>query len=121
MKIVYNKNDNASGQPANEKETRFSRLIGLLDSKDRNLDPGKRKRKWMYILAGLFFLYLASFLVPAPELSHKSLEPVHAATSKEAVSSGNPDSQKSLTFEMPVDSFENILKNQLHEKLPEKK
>jgi hypothetical protein len=121
MKIVYNKNDNASGQSANENETRFSSLIGRLDSKDRNLDPGKRKRKWMYILAGLFFLYLASFLVPTPELSHQPLEPVHPAVSKDAVPSGNPDSQKSMTFEMPVDSFETLLKKQLHEKFPEKK
>jgi hypothetical protein len=121
MKIVYNKNDNTHGQPANDKETRFSRLIGRLDSKDRNLDPGKRKRKWMYILAGLFFLYLASFLVPTPELSHQSLEPVNPAASKDDVSSGNPDSRKSLTFEMPVDSFETLLKKQINEKLPEKK
>ena len=99
---------------------RFSRLIKNLDTQDKSLDSEKRKRKWVYILAGLFFLYLTSFLIPTPDLTHKSLEPVKAATPKDAEISG-PDSQKSLTFEMPVDSFENILKKSIHEKLPEKK
>ena len=120
MKIIYNKKDKEPGQPGEKGENRFTRLIKNLDTQDRGLNIEKRKRKWIYILAGLFFLYLASFLVPAPELSHQSLEPVKAATPKDAEISG-PDSQKSLTFEMPVDSFENILKKQLHEKLPEKK
>ena len=107
-------------QSGEKGENRFTCLIKNLDTQDRGLDPKKRIRKWVYILAGLFFLYLASFLIPTPELTHKSLEPVKAATPKDAEIS-DPDSQKSLTFEMPVDSFENILKKQLHEKLPEKK
>jgi hypothetical protein len=120
MKIIYNKKDKEPDQSEEKGENRFSCLIKNLDTQDRGLDTEKRKRKWIYILAGLFFLYLASFLVPIPELSHQSLEPVNAAAPKEADISG-PDSQKSLTFEMPVDSFENILKKSIHEKLPEKK
>jgi len=120
MKIIYNKKDSGTDQSGEKGENRFSRLIKNLDTQDRGMDPEKRKRKWMYILAGFFFLYLASFLVPTPELSHQTLEPVSATHPKDADISGT-DSQKSLTFEMPVDSFENILKKQIHEKLPEKK
>jgi hypothetical protein len=120
MKIIYNKKDNGTDQSGEKRENRFSCMIKNLDTQDRGLDPEKRRRKWIYILAGLFFLYLASFLIPMPELPHQSLEPVNAATPKDAEIS-DPDSQKSLTFEMPVDSFENILKNSIHEKLPEKK
>jgi hypothetical protein len=121
MEIIYNKKDQVAGQPTKEKETRFSRLVVRLDSKDRTLDPGKRKRKWMYILGALFFLYLASFLIPTPELSHRSLDPKEATGATNTDSAQNSPKQKSMTFEMPVDSFETLLKNRINEKLPEKK
>ena len=122
MKIIYNKNDKAPDQPIEEKETRFSRLISRLDQKDQVLDPEKRKRKWMVILAGIFVLYLLSFLGPSPKLMHRPLATEDKATTKGSVLSGNsPNAQKSPTFEMPVDSFENILKKNIDEKLSKKK
>ncbi len=121
MKIIYNKKDKEPDQTGENRESRFSRLIKNLDSRDEGLNSVKRKRKWMDILAGLFFLYLVSFLIPGPELAHRSLDPENAPTPKDSVSSGNPANPKSLTFEIPVDSFENILKKSIHEKLPEKK
>ena len=121
MDRVEDKHNKPQDQSKGKDENRFSRLIKRLDTQDKALGPEKRKRKWMYILAGLFLLYLVSFLLPAPDLSHQSLKPENAATPKDTLSASRPDAQKFLTFEMPVDSFENILKKQLHEKLPEKK
>jgi hypothetical protein len=122
MKIIYNKNDKVPDQPIEEKETRFSRLINQLDLKDQGLDPEKRKRKWMVILAGIFVLYLLSFLVPSPKLLHHSLNAENKPIANDSVSKGNTsNAQKSLTFEMPVDSFENILKKNIDEKLSKKK
>jgi hypothetical protein len=64
-------------------------------------------------------MYLLSFVIfPKPVIIHESIQPV---------SEGNPDpnkvlkSHKPLSFEMPVDSFENELKKQIHESIPEKK
>ena len=98
---------------------RFHQWIDRMDQKDKKLDPAKRKQKWTIILCISFLMYLLSFLVfPKPVLTHESIHPV---------SEGNPDpnkalkSKKSLSFEMPVDSFENELKQEIHEKLPEKK
>lgn len=122
MKIIYNKKDQNPDQTTEEEGTRLSRLIKRFDLKDQSLDPEKRRRKWMYILALLFVLYLASFLVPSPKLSHRSLATEDKATTKDPVLPGNsPKSHKSLTYEMPVDSFENILKKNIDEKLSKKK
>lgn len=113
---------NTNDEPKTENPGRFVRMIKKLDLKDQSLDPEKRKRKWMYILAGIFVLYLLSFLIPSPKLTHGSLVAEDKATTKDSVLSGNsPKSQKSLTFEMPVDSFENILKKNIDEKLSKKK
>lgn len=101
--------------------SRFTRLINNMDEQDKTLDPGKRKRKWIFVLAGLFLLYLVSFLLPAPKLRNGSIGHVKISVPTDSVSDQTSKNQKSLTFEMPVDSFETILKNKIHEKLPEKK
>jgi hypothetical protein len=122
MKIIFNKNEKTTDQPTEEKGTRLSRLINRLDLKDQGLDPEKRKRKWMYILAGIFVLYLLSFLVPSPKLVHHSLKAENKPIAKDSVVKENTSkTQKSQTFEMPVDSFENILKKNIDEKLSKKK
>ena len=98
---------------------RFHEWIDRLDQKDQKLDPAKRKKKWTIILCASFLLYLISFFVfPKSAITYEPIQPV---------SEGNPDiaktlkHKKSLSFEMPVDSFETILKHAVHEKLPEKK
>lgn len=121
MKIIYNKNEENQNNSKREKETRLTSLIKRLDTQDEGMDPEKRKRKWMYILALLFFLYLVSFLIPTPKLSHQTLQEEEVIRKKGPVSSSAVETQKPLTFDMPVDSFETILKKNIHEKLPEKK
>jgi hypothetical protein len=98
---------------------RFQEWIERLDQKDQKLDPTKRKQKWTIILCAAFLLYLISFFVfPKPAITYEPIKPV---------SEGNPDTAKSmkrkqsLSFEMPVDSFETILKQEIHESIPEKK
>ena len=111
---------NAKNLIARISETiRFHEWIDQLDQKDQKLDPAKRKKKWTIILGASFLLYLISFFVfPKPAITYEPIQPV---------SEGNPDiakilkHKKSLSFEMPVDSFETILKQEIHEKLPEKK
>ena len=98
---------------------RFHEWIDRLDQDDQKLDPAKRKKKWAIILSASFLIYVISFFVfPKPAITYESIQPV---------SEGNPDmgktlkNKKSLSFEMPVDSFENILKQEKDESLPEKK
>ena len=121
MKIIYNKSEEDQNNPTGEKETRLSRLIKRLDTQDKEMEPGKRKRKWMYILALLLFMYLVSFLIPIPKLSHQTLKGEEVIKGKDPVSSPATETQKPLTFDMPVDSFETILKKNIHESIPEKK
>ena len=122
MKIIFNKKEQVSGDQPEKEGTRFSRLINRLDLNDQSLDPEKRKRKWMVILTGIFVLYLLSFLVPSPKLMHHSLNAENKSIVKDSVVKGNTsNAQKSATFEMPVDSFENILKKNIDEKLSKKK
>ncbi|MBL7967419.1 MAG: hypothetical protein JNK09_10480 [Prolixibacteraceae bacterium] len=98
---------------------RFQEWVDKMDQKDKILDPKRRKKKWALILGASFLVYLLSFFVfPKPAITHEPIQPV---------SEGNPEieknlkQKKSLSFEMPVDSFENALKQEIHEKLPEKK
>jgi hypothetical protein len=121
MKIIYNKREEEQNKPTEEKEPRLSRLIKRLDRQDEEMEPGKRKRKWMYILALLLFMYLVSFLIPIPKLSHQTLQEEEVIRKKDPVSSSAAETQKPLTFDMPVDSFETILKKNIHESIPEKK
>ncbi len=122
MKVIFNKKDQKHEDQPKNKETRFLQLINRLDLKDQGLDPEKRKRKWIYILAAIFILYLLSFLVPSPKLLHHSLKAENKPMAKDSVLEGNTsNAQKSLTFEIPVDSFENILKKNIDEKLSKKK
>ena len=99
----------------------FHEWIDRMDQTDKKLDPAKRKQKWMIILTGLFFLYLISFLIPTPKISHQTLQTEVKNGKKAPVSSPAVETQKPLTFDMPVDSFENALKKQIHESIPEKK
>jgi hypothetical protein len=98
---------------------RFHEWIDRLDQKDQKLDPAKRKKKWTIIMCASFLVYLISFFVfPKPAITYEPIQPVNEA---------NPDitktlkHKKSLSFEMPVDSFETILKKEIHESIPEKK
>lgn len=98
---------------------RFQEWIDRLDQKDQKLDPAKRKQKWTIILGASFLIYVISFFVfPKPAITYEPIQPV---------SEGNPETaetlkhKKSLSFEMPVDSFENALKQEIHESIPEKK
>lgn len=103
--------------------SRFTRFISRMDDKDKQLDPKKRKHKWLAVISVLFLLYLASFLLPVPELSHAKLDPLGPALQTDTALPGTSASekQKALTFEMPVDSFENLLKKRIHESDPETK
>ncbi|MDX9883969.1 MAG: sulfatase-like hydrolase/transferase [Prolixibacteraceae bacterium] len=56
-----------------------------------------------------------------PELTHQTLQTDETTEKKSQSYSTATETQKPLTFDMPVDSFETILKKNIHEKLPEKK
>jgi hypothetical protein len=118
MNQIDDENTKTVMQSQFKNESKFTRLINNLDQKDRTLNPEKRKRKWFLVLAGLFLLYLISFLFPAPKLSHGSIQ---TTVTPDTVLDKTLKDQEPLTFEMPVDSFENVLKKHLHEELPQKK
>ncbi len=95
--------------------SRFTRMVSQLDGRDRGLDPKRRRGKWILVLSVLFLLFMASFLFPFPDFSHEKIssgEKFFPADSKEA----RQAEQASFPgFEMPVDSFENLLKQQINE------
>ncbi len=103
--------------------SRFTRFISRMDDNDKQLAPQKRRPKWIVVLSGFFLLFLVSFLFPVPELSHKKLDAQEPSLPEDPAMSVAPNTneQKSLTFEMPVDSFEALLKQRIHESNPEKK
>jgi len=99
---------------------RFHEWVDRMDQKDKTLDPERRKKKWMIILGASFLIYLLSFFVfPKPVITHEPIQSVSEGGNAQGAKTLKR--KKSLSFEMPVDSFENALKQEIHEKLPEKK
>lgn len=100
---------------------RLMLLVSRLDSRDKELDPKQRKRKWGMIVLSLFALFLISFLFPSPDFRHQKIGsgtlvfPQKLAEEQKLAPAAQPG------FEMPVDSFETLLKQHIHEQLPEKK
>jgi len=121
MNQINDKKDITESRSRNKIQERLIHLIQNLDQKDRSLDPEKRKRKWIFVLGGLFILYMLSFFVSTKKLSHQSIEPARITVPADADPDKPLKTQKSMTFEMPVDSFETVLKKQINEKLPKKK
>jgi len=101
--------------------SRFTRFINQMDNRDLQMDPKKRKRKWLVVLSVLLALYLLSFLIPTPDFSHKDIETGRITIPQDSIKNEKQKKLESLSFEMPVDSFENLLKQRIHESIPEKK
>lgn len=97
--------------------SRYTRWVNEMEEKERLMSPEKRKYKWVIVMSMLFLLFVSSFfLFPGPRIGHQSVNQMPLV--------GKPYSdslkkEKSMTFDMPVDSFEQYLKKELHEKLPE--
>lgn len=91
--------------------SRFTRWMASLDMQDEGLSPAKRKTKWLLVLGTLLLAFVLSFvLFPSASMNHEKMGgPVlrHESTST--------DQQAAHPFEMPADSFENLLKNKIHE------
>lgn len=107
------KNENVNHKKLRD-DSRFTRWVQELDEKDRSLSPMVRKSKWLLILAVIFCLFVISFIwMPEVRVNTGLAESPMLKTdsSNNAVTS---------TFEISVDSFENRLKQQFNEKLPEK-
>ncbi|MDX9881876.1 MAG: hypothetical protein RBS73_07395 [Prolixibacteraceae bacterium] len=116
--ITENKNSKSLVTRISE-AIRFQEWVDRMDQKDKTLDPAKRRKKWMLILGALFLVYLLSFFVfPKPAITHEPIQPVSEGNTEGAKTLKR---KKSLSFEMPVDSFENALKQEIHESIPEKK
>jgi hypothetical protein len=95
--------------------SRYTRWMNQMEEKERQMSSKKRKHKWLIILTGLFLLFVSSFfLFPGPGISHQPLTPLSETGGPSA---DTLKKRMSLTFDMPVDSFEQKLKKQLHEKL----
>lgn len=107
--------------PSFQDVSRFTRIINQLDSRDRKLEPKKRRSKWMLVLSILFLLFLASFLIPFPNFSHEKIGTKEQFFPSEPENSGQGEQATIPGFELPVDSFENLLKQHIHESIPETK
>ncbi len=97
--------------------SRFTRWVNGLDEKDKSLDPVMRKSKWIVITAFLFTLFGISFIwFPRGEVKSHKLTPPQAVPQFNTTQSTGRSA-----FEMPVDSFENQLKQYIDEGISDKK
>ena len=97
--------------------SRYTRWLNEMEEKEQMMSPEKRLHKWVILMSVLFLLFVASFfLFPAPKISHQWVNPL-PEPGLQGIDSLKKE--RSLTFDMPVDSFEQYLKKEIHEKLPE--
>lgn len=96
--------------------SRFNRWVSNLDDKDKTLERVVRKRKWILIITGIFFLFVLSFfLFPATGIQSEKLDTPFAG-----IETTERKKSTQSAFELPVDSFENQLKIRINENIPEK-
>ncbi|MCK5633275.1 hypothetical protein KAH94_05965 [bacterium] len=96
--------------------SRFTRWVNRMDEKDKSLNPVRRKSKWVITVILLFFLFGLSFIwFPTAKINtEKMIAPVAAQPLIQ-------NQQPASIFEMPVDSFEQHLKQKVYEELPKEK
>ena len=96
--------------------SRYTRWINRMDEMDQDLSPVKRKTKWLLFLGSLFLFFVLSFILfPAGKFNHNKLS--NPGFSAEQA----PHHRSAVSpLEWPTDSFENLLKSQIHENVPEK-
>ena len=117
---MKNTNTNKMKSPQFKDISRYTRWVNRMDEMDQNLNPVKRKTKWLFFLGFLFLSFALSFILFLDaKFNHEKLN-------SPALSADQPVQEKPLAspFEMPTDSFENLLKRQIHENnlhVPEKK
>ncbi|WP_163713474.1 hypothetical protein [Mangrovibacterium lignilyticum] len=122
MNAQNQKNEQRRPQaPRFEDVSRITRLVNQLDRRDLALDPVKRKRKWLVVLCTLFVLFLLSFLLPFPRLTYQSIGSEGMFSPEDSGIGQKPKETQSLGFEMPVDSFENLLKSHINANIPKTK
>jgi hypothetical protein len=110
-------NNHPVKRPGFQDVSRYTRWICQLDEKDRKLSFGKRKGKWALVLSILLLVFVLSFLlVPPIPLRHKRPDQSGTTGLKEL-----SDPSNSSTYDMPVDTFEQLLKQRVHENLSERK
>ncbi len=110
-------NTNQNKQEAQLKDvSRFTRWVNGLDEKDKSLCPQVRARKWIIFISILFLLFVLSFIwFPGARVEHKNLT---GKNPKELIEAQKPTGANAL--KMPVDSFEQQLKQKIHENIPKK-
>jgi hypothetical protein len=96
--------------------SRFNRWVHQMDAKDQSLNPRARKGKWIATLSILFALFVLSFILfPSAEVKHEKMQGI-----RQEEGPVNTKTTVPAPLEMPVDSFEQQLKQKIHEDLPEK-
>jgi len=115
MKSNSTKNKQHSTGPLKD-VSRFNRWVNELDAKDQSLNYRARKGKWIATLSVLFTLFVLSFILfPSAEVKHEKMQGIWQEETPVSIETTVP-----APLEMPVDSFEQQIKQKIHEDLPEK-
>ena len=114
---MNNTNPKKNDTPQFKDVSLYTRWINSLDEKDKVLSSRKRKSKWLFLTGILFLLFVLSFILfPFSGFKHDSLSSPNSISE-----TMTPDQQDTHPFEMPADSFEQLLKIKIHEDIPEEK
>ena len=94
---------------------KLSALLERWQAHETELNTQQRKRQWLLVMSVMALVFMASFIW-SPWRGLGLMDNGSWHWSKPA----NVKAAEGKNFEMPVDSFESYLKNDLHERLSEK-
>ncbi|WP_159523567.1 hypothetical protein [Sunxiuqinia indica] len=114
---MQNKKQQKTAPPKFKDISRYTRWVARLDQQDERLSPAKRRRKWLLLFGISLLSFALSFVFfPSVRLDHEVLS--SPALTMEQAESKYPATHP---FEMPADSFENLLKRKIDERVFEEK
>ncbi len=98
-------------------KSKFTQWLSRMDECDKHLAPQKRRLKWLTIVGLLALLFLVSFFFfPTGKVNHKVLE---ANETEEINPVDSLHREPNGRFDLPTDSFEQLLKESIDERLSE--
>ena len=93
--------------------SRYTRWVNRMDKQDMTLNGKTRKHKWLLVMAVLLLVFILSFILfPGSQPDYEAMEQQLIELNQEM-----DQAPVNRSLDMPVDTFEQLLKRKIHERI----